>query len=320
MNKTVSKIISILLPLLLGVFLIIYTYNSYTAQQIDEIYSYFKNADYTYIYLSLFIGLTGFIARAYRWRYTLEHLGYQSPFTLNFFAVCIGYFMNTTIPRSGEVSRAIVLKNYRDIPFDKGFGTIISERVVDLFILLACMAGTIILQFSTLQDYLSENVPYEKLLFYGCIAGILFLGSMLFYMYSKAAWLQKLKIKVSGLTEGVLSVFKMRSKWPFLLLSLYIWACYIIMFYVTIFALPGTAGLGIGTVAVAFVIGSLAITFTNSGFGVFPFAISAVLALYGIPEEAGTAFGWIVWTSQIGLIIFLGGLSFLLLPLLYRKK
>ena len=305
---------------MLGVFLVIYTYNSFTPQQIEVISGYFKNADYYYIYISLFIGLTGFIARAYRWKYTLEHLGYHSPFLVNFFAVSICYFMNMTIPRSGEVSRALVLKNYRDVPFDKGFGTIISERVVDLFILLACILGTILLQFDTLNNYISEKVPFEKLLFYGLIAGIIFIGSILFYMYSNAKWLKKLKIKISGLTEGVLSVFKMRKKWPFLILSLYIWVCYILMFYITIFALQETADISFGVVAVSFVIGSLAITFSNSGFGVFPVAIAAVLNLYGVATEAGTAFGWIVWASQIGLIIFLGALSFLLLPLLYRNK
>lgn len=305
---------------MLGVFLIIYNYRQFTPAQLDTIAGYFKNADYNYIYLALAIGFTCFAARAYRWKYTLEHMGYQSPFALNFYAVCIAYFMNMTIPRSGEVSRALVLKQYRNIPFDKGFGTIISERVVDLVILLLCMGGTLLLQFSTLKEYLANNVPYQKLLFYGVIAAILFISSVLFYLYSRASWLQKLKIKVAGLTEGVLSVFKMRNKWPFLVLSIYIWFCYVLMFYVTIFALPQTAGMSFGVVAISFVIGSLAITFSNSGFGVFPVAIAAVLSLYNIPQEAGVAFGWLVWASQIGQVIILGSLSFLILPLQYSKK
>lgn len=304
----------------MGVFLIIYSYRQFTPAQLETIKGYFKNADYTYVYLALFIGLTGFIARAYRWKYTLAHLGYTAPFPVKFSAVCITYLMNITIPRSGEVSRALVLKRYSDVPFDKALGTIISERVVDLFILIFCVAGAVLLQFSTLKEYLSQNIPYEKLLIYGFAAGFAFVASVLFYMYSRAKWLAKLKIKVAGLTEGVLSVFKMPSKWPFLLLSVYIWFSYVLMFYVTIFALRETAYLNFGVVAVAFVIGSLAITFSNGGFGVFPLAIAKVLALYGVNEEAGTAFGWIVWSSQTGLVIFLGAVSFLILPLLYSKK
>ena len=35
-------------------------------------------------------------------------------------AVCIAYFVNLTVPRSGEVSRAVILKKYENVPFDKG--------------------------------------------------------------------------------------------------------------------------------------------------------------------------------------------------------
>lgn len=320
MDKKVTRILSILLPLLVGVFLIIYSYTQFTPQQLDEVFSHFKNADYTYIYLSLFIALTGHASRAYRWKYTLEHMGYKAIFPLNFCAVCISYFINMGIPRSGEVARALVLKQYNDVPVDKGIGTIISERVVDLIIMLFCTAVAILLQFSTLKNYLFSQIPFEKLLFYGIIGLLLFAGAILMFMYSRMKWITALKLKIAGLTEGVLSVFRMKNKWPFLFHSVYIWASYILMFYVTIFSLPETANLSLGVVAIAFVVGSFAVTFSNGGFGVYPLAIGAILKLYGIAPEAGTAFGWIVWASQTILVIFLGSLSFLALPLLYRKK
>lgn len=304
----------------MGVFLIIYTYNQFTPAQLEEIKGYFKNADYTYIWLSMLVGLTGHIARAYRWKYTLAHIGHTSPFMINFSAVCITYLMNMTVPRSGEVSRALVLKRYSDVPFDKGLGTIISERVVDLFLLLFCVAGTVILQFSTLKDYLSETIPYQNLVVYAITCAALMIGAVLFYMYSKNKWLLKLKEKISGLIEGALSVFRMPNKWPFLLLSLYIWFSYVLMFYITIFAIPETSGMSFGVVCVGFVIGSLAVTFSNGGFGVYPAAMAGVLGLYAIPKAAGTAFGWLTWASQTGMIVFLGAASFLVLPLLYRRK
>ena len=189
MKNKIIRILSIVLPLILGVFLVIYAYNQLSPKEIEEIKRSFKTADYLYVFLALFIGLTGYIARAYRWKYTLAHMGYTAPFPLKFSAVCITYIMNITIPRSGEVSRALVLKRYSDVPFDKAFGTIISERVIDLFLLIFCLGATIALQFSALKDYLTTNVPYQKLLFYGVIALILFTASILFYMYSRMAWL-----------------------------------------------------------------------------------------------------------------------------------
>ncbi|WP_245895672.1 lysylphosphatidylglycerol synthase transmembrane domain-containing protein [Flavobacterium album] len=294
-------------------------YRHATAKELADLKNSLRTADYTYVYISLFVGLTGFWARAYRWKYTLAHLGYEVPFGVKFGAVCITYIMNMFIPRSGEVSRAVALNKYAGVPFDKAFGTIIAERIIDLILLVIVVALTAALQFDALKAYL-DDIPFQQLLFYGTVAGILFIGSVLFFMYSKLGWVQKLKLKISGLTEGVLSAFKMPNKWPFLLLSLYIWFSYVLMFYVTIYALPETSGLDFGTVVTAFVIGSIVITFTNGGTGFFPFAISNILYVYGVPKSAGAAFGWIVWTSQTGQILFLGILSFLLLPILYRNK
>lgn len=319
MKKKIGRILSIILPLLLGVFLVIYVYRQFTPQQLDDLMLSFKTADYIYVVISVVIGLTGFWARAYRWKYTLNHIGYTAPFGVKLGAVCITYVMNMLIPRSGEVSRAVALNKYAGVPFDKAFGTIIAERIIDLILLIGVVGATVILQFNVVKEYLVD-IPVKKLLFYGIIAAIFFIGAVLLFMYSEAKWIKKLKIKVSGLTEGAMSVFRMPNKWPFLLLSIYIWVTYVLMFYVTIYALPETADLGFGSVATAFVIGSIVITFTNGGTGWFPVAIANVLTIYNVPLTAGTAFGWIVWTSQTGLIIVLGGLSFLLLPLLYRNK
>jgi hypothetical protein len=71
---------------------------------------------------------------------------------------------------------------------------------------------------------------------------------------------------------------------------------------------------------VAFVVGSFAISATNGGIGVYPIAIGASLMIFGISKEAGEAFGWITWGTQTLLVIILGGLSFLFLPILNRRK
>jgi glycosyltransferase 2 family protein len=320
LKKKITKALSILLPLALGVFLIIYTYNKLSPQERSDVEYSFRTANYLYIYLALFAGITGFWARAHRWKYTLAHMGYTAPFFVRFTAVCVTYIMNMFIPRSGEVARAAVISRHSDVPFDKSLGTIISERVVDLILLIVCTSVTIALKFGELKEYLVDNVPYQKLLLYGAVAVVLGTSMLLYYVYGKAKWLEKLKSKVSGITEGALSVFKMPNKWPFLLLSVYIWCTYILMFYISIFAIPQTAGLSFGTVLVAFVVGSLAITFTNGGVGLFPLAVANVLTAYNIPLSGGTAFGYIVWTSQTLLTIILGTFSFLLLSLLYRKK
>lgn len=281
---------------------------------------YFKNADYFYIALSLVIAVFGFVSRAYRWKFSIEHMGYHSNFSTNLMAVCIGYFMNLTIPRSGEISRAIIIKKYENIPFDKAFGTIVAERIVDLILFFLFVITAFILQFKVLKNFVLDTIPLEKLIILGIIGFTGFILFLLLWIYSKWKFILFLKEKLSGLMEGMMSIVKMKQKWPFLFHSLFIWFTYLLMFYVAVFALKETSSITLGAVVTAFVIGSLAIGFTNSGFGAFPLLIAQIFLLYSIPETVGTAFGWLVWISQTILTISLGGISFLLLPLLNKNK
>ncbi len=300
--------------------MVIYTYNKFTPEQLEEIKLQFKNADYFYILISLLISAVALWSRGYRWRYTLEHLGYKPKISTNVMAVCIGYFINMSIPRSGEVSRALILKKYEDVPFDKAFGTIIAERVVDTFFLLSFIGLAFFLEFDVLKAFVLDKIPFQKLMLILGIGTFMLVGIILMFRYSRVKPIVVIKQKISGLLDGVFSIWKMEKKWAFLFHSLLIWASYFFMFYVTIFALPETSELSLSTVVISFIVGGIAITLTNSGFGAYPFLMAEILLLYNVPETAGTAFGWLVWTSQTLMVVILGTLSFLLLPILNKNK
>ncbi len=320
MKTQISKWLSILLPLSLGVFLIIYTYQKYTPEQVEAIKGFFRNADYFYIFLSLIISTVGGASRAYRWKFSLNHMGYQNSFANNFMAVSIGYLMNMTIPRSGEISRALILKKYNDIPFDKAFGTIVAERIVDSVILLFLVLIAFVVQFDIVQAFILDKIPVEKVIYIIVAGFILFVAALLVYFYSKLKIVLHLKEKISGLKEGLLSIVRMRQKGAFFFHTLVIWTSYILMFYITIFSLSGTENLSFGAVLISFIVGSIAIAVTSSGFGTYPVLMAKILLFYSVPETIGIAFGWIVWSSQILLVIVTGIISFLLLPVFNRKK
>ncbi len=320
MKQKIGKWLSILLPVLLGLVLVVYTYNKFTPEQLEEIKQQFKNADYLYIYISLLISALALWSRGYRWKYTLDHLGYQPKISTNVMAVCIGYFINMSIPRSGEVSRALILKKYEDVPFDKAFGTIIAERVVDTFFLLSFIGLAFFLEFDVLKAFVLDKIPVQKLVLILGIGVFLMIGVFLVFRYSTLKPVVIVKQKITGLLDGVFSIWKMEKKWAFLFHSLLIWVSYFCMFYITIFALPETSNLSLSTVVISFIVGGIAITLTNSGFGAYPFLMAEILLLYNVPETAGTAFGWLVWTSQTLMVVILGTLSFLLLPVLNKNK
>lgn len=309
-----------MLPLLLGVFLVYYAYNQFTPTQLEEVKSYFRSADYFYVVLSLFFMIISHASRAYRWKYSLQYLGYHSSFLNNFMAIAVGYLLNLTIPRSGEISRAVVLQKYNKIPFDKGFGTIIAERIIDMMFLLFFVALALVLQYNQLMEFLSQLIPLTELL---VLLGVLALtGIVGLYLLYTSQWklFVFIRKKISGLVEGLLSIFKMPYRVPFLIHTLIIWISFVLTFYFGTKILPETSAVSLGVTMVAFVVGSLAISFTNGGIGAFPLLIAKILALYGISLTAGTAFGWILWTSQTVMVLVLGGLSFLLLPIVNRKK
>lgn len=315
-----KKWFSIAFPISIGVFLTVYAYNSFTDAQIQEILNYFKNANYYYIYLAAFLALLGNISRAYRWKFPLEQMGYKPSFANNFMAVNIGYLLNLTVPKSGEISRALIVKKYNGIPFDKGFGSIIAERIVDVGFLFAFMLVAVYLQFDIVQSFILDKIPVAKLLWLSLSGIICFIVVLLVYRYSKNRWVLAIKEKISGLQQGVLSILYMKKKWAYLFHTFFLWFSYIVTFYLASFVFPETSALSADAIVTSFVVGSIAIAFTNSGFGSYPFLIAKILVFYSISETTGSAFGWIVWTSQMLLVLVLGLGSFIFLPLLNRKK
>lgn len=319
-KKQIGKWLSIVLPILLGFFLIFYTYNKFSEQQILEIKGYFKNANYSYLYVAAVIAVIGNASRAYRWKFSLEHMGYPSSFRNNFMAISIGYVLNLTVPKSGEVSRALIVKKYNNIPFDKGFGTIVAERIIDFFVLLLFMLIAVFFQFNIVKSFILDKIPLDKLLLFSAASVFLFVISILIYCYSKWKLILSIKEKISGLKEGVFSIFHMRKKGAYLFHTVLIWLSYLLMFSVVFFVFPETSSLSFGAIITSFVVGSFAIAFTNSGFGSYPFLISKILLVYSISETTGIAFGWIVWTSQMLVVLALGLFSFLYLPVFNRKN
>lgn len=320
MKASIRKFLSLTIPLFIGLGIIYYQYSTLTPEELEKIKISFIKADYFYIYLSLFIALFGFWSRAYRWKFALQHLGYHTKFHNDFFTVCVSYLVNLTIPRSGEVSRAALLKKYEDVPFDKAFGTIVAERIVDMLIFLLFVTIGFVLQFDTIYQYLVNNgVEFETLIWAGVLGIVLFIIFILVWIYAEWKIILKLKQKLSGLIEGMQSILKMKDKWKYIFHSFFIWFSYLAMFYVTIFALPETADISFDVVVMGFIFGTLAVGFTNGGLGAYPLAVASILSLYGISEGIGTAFGYLIWVSQTLLTIFLGLLSYLLLPILNKK-
>ncbi|AXO81847.1 UPF0104 family protein [Olleya aquimaris] len=306
-----------MLPILLGVFLIYY---SLSKLSFDELLQYAKNADYKYVFLGLVFGLLSHLSRAYRWVFMLEPLGYKIKLGNSIMAVFSTYLINYTIPRAGEVARATILKNYENVPFEKGFGTIVAERIADMVVMLIIIAVTLSLQFDFIFNFLTQKFNLTKIIIAG--VALMVLALMFVFLIKRSTNVIALKIKgfVNGLIEGVLSIFKMKKKWAFIFHTLFIWSMYMLMFYVTTLAFKDLNTLPFAAILVAFILATFSIAATNGGIGSYPEAIVIAFTLFSLPEDPSRAFGWIMWTSQTLLVFVFGGLSLLYLPFFNQNK
>lgn len=332
MKKAAGILLKTVLPLALGVYLIWYFFHSMEPAVKDAFYKALREANYFWIFCSLLLSFFALLSRAYRWKYLLEPMGYKTPFWNRYHAIMIGYIVNLTIPRAGEASRAAMLYRSDGVPFSKSFGTILAERVFDLIMLLsvALLASVIGAgDFWKLKGLIEANFSGDPesasrfQLIKWIIIGFFLLAFGIVFLIKKIR--DKVFGFVKGLFAGVLSVFKTKHPFSFIGHTLFIWILYVVYFAICFFALPETSEVPPTGMLLAFLAGSLGITLTNGGIGIFPLVVGLVIEYYlkdQYGDQArgiGYALGAIIWSTQTLLLIVLGLLSFYLLPKNYSK-
>lgn len=250
----------------------------------------------------------------------IEPLGYTLRLPNSIMAVFATYLVNYTIPRAGEITRATILTNYEGVPFEKGFGTIVAERIADMLVMLGIIAVTLFLEFDFIYQFFAERFEPKKIIIGLVLLIVLLVVFLIFLKRSQSKFAIKVRSFVIGLVEGIMTIFKMKHKWPFIFHTLFIWGMYILMFYVTSFSLEETSNLPIAAILIGFISASFSIAATNGGIGSYPVAVYAAFSIFAIAKEPSIAFGWIMWSSQTFMIIVLGGLSLIYLPIYNRKE
>ena len=314
-NNSLGKWIKIILPIALGLGLVYYSYSSTSEEERLLIWQNMKEANFNWVLVSLLMGLASHLSRAWRWNYLLEPMGYRVSLLKGFMLVMLSYFANLGIPRSGEFFRATALNTYNKVPFEKGFGTIVTERIIDLLMLVVVLALTFMVQSNQLFELISsggKNVG--MLLGLGALALVALGISIRLFQKSTHPFALKFTAFLKGLQEGINSVLHMKKKWHFLGHTLFIWACYIGMFWVIQYAIVDLREIRFNEILVGFIAGTFAMTTTNGGIGLYPIAISSSLSLFEIAKVQGDAYGWIMWIAQTLLVVLLGVLSFLFIP------
>jgi len=314
LKNQLIKIAKIVIPIGIGVYLTWYFFSGLTEEQITQTKGAFFEANYFWVALGLLTAVLSHMSRAYRWLFLLDPLGYKPSFANSFYSVMAGYIINFTVPRSGEIARAGLMTSYEDIPFEKGFATIVIERVIDVIMLGIIFFITGVLQANSeayKQITQTESSGITSTLIY-IVLGVGFVfGLVLLTFYLKNEKFKSfVQTKLKGFYEGLKSVWTMKKKWAFIGHTLFIWSCYVGSIWMFSQAFPETSMMVVGCVFGAFLVGATAVALLPGGIGVYPLWVTQVLLIYNIDFAA---FGIFLWVAQTVLIVLIGLASLFLI-------
>jgi len=335
LNPKLKNAIRFTVFLGIGIFFIWIFLRNLTAEQKQEIINSMGNANYWWIALAIPLGILSHFVRAMRWKMLIQTMGYNPKNSNMFFAVITGYFANLALPRLGEVSRCSILTKYENVPFNKSFGTVITERALDLMVFVLLFFINLALQAERLSGYINERIfkPLQDKLHLNydlsgslsviVISALLVFG-VVFVIFRKQITSNKIYIKIKnvflGFIEGMKSLIKVRNLWLFGFYTFSIWALYLLMAYIVFYSIPASSGLGLDAGLAVLVFGSIGFMVVQGGIGIYPAIVAETLVLYGVASAQGYALGWLIWTSQNLTIVLVGIVSLVLLPLLNNRK
>jgi glycosyltransferase 2 family protein len=148
-------------------------------------------ANYWWVLLSLMVLMISHALRAWRWRFLMNPIKPGIGFRNLFSGVMIGYLVNNVIPRGGELARPFVLGKLESLSKSAAFGTVVVERIIDIFCFLVLVM----------------------------LLPVLYKGSL----WATFPWLQTASITISVITGGglfVLIALMIRRDWTDAMLRL----------------------------------------------------------------------------------------------------
>lgn len=313
-----GSILRFFLFLGIGVFFIYWFLIKLDPDQKAAIWKSFIHADYLWVLVAMLCCMLSHLVRALRWRLLLNPLGYAPSLNNIFGAVVVAYMANLAFPRLGEFLRCAVLRPSEDIPVQKSVGTVVTERLVDIVLFVIVVLIGLLFMFNDVKDWLYNGLiqKFESIPSMGTLAVVsVTLVVVCFVLYKvfrkvlyRFSFVQKLSDFIKGCIDGLMSIFHLggRNTVLFIVYSLLIYLLYMLGGLIIFRAFPETSGLGMKAAFALYLFGSVGMTFSQGGLGVYPKLVQMALALYAVSLEVGTAAGWLLWSSQQVIVIVVG--------------
>lgn len=273
-----------------------------------------KEANLIFFLIAIVLIYIGWWIRAWRWQLLanpIKKIGSK----LAFNAMMIGYLGNNILPlRAGEFMRAYVIGKRADVPISSAMATVVVERVLDMVMLLICLALSLLL-FPLPGIF--KNTGILMLLFTGFI--IIFL-LILFYKRELAlnisdfflivfpkGWRIKIRKIILGFAEGLEIFRKSESYLMTILLTFLMWGVYLMIIYCSFFYYNFISPEYPEILNSPLIVSIVMLTVTTAGIAV-PSAPGALgtyhgiamfgVSLFGVPSEIGLSYAILMHLSN----------------------
>ena len=322
----VGNAVKILLPLLLGGAILYWMYRGFDFERVRQVVLY--EMDWTWMLLSFPFGILAQALRGWRWRMSLQPVVGSVRSSVSVNSIFLSYAASLVVPRIGEFTRCAVLKRWEGVSFTRALGTVVTERIVDLLLMLIIVGATLMLEMSTFGTFFRQTGTSVSTILSGfswagwlvTIVCLLAMAILLHILLRRLSFYSKMKTTLADIWQGVVSLKNVRGLPLFALMTVGIWLCYFLHYYLTFFCFDFTRHLGLACAMVTFVVGSIAVIVpTPNGAGPWHFAVKTMLILYGVADEQALYFVLIVHTVQTLLVIALGVYAWLSLNFIKRK-
>lgn len=314
------KILSYIIPLLIGVGLFYFLWINIDTEQLLNCLRY--DVNYWWFVLIAFISIWSHVFRALRWQLQLRAIGVNAPTHALICSIFGTYAVNLIFPRLGEVWRCGYIAERQKASFTQVVGSMVADRLSDTVTVLILTIFTFFLAQDAFYSFLDTYPQLKEQLWnlltspitWSSVIVVILVIVYIFRSHSQNKVISKIRLMAKNMWDGFYAITKMKGKWYFLLYTLLIWGCYFIQLYLAKFAFTFTHDLSVVAMLVLFVLSSIGMGVpTNGGLGAYHVAIIFGLSLYGVGtfdtsnfDPQASAFAMLEWGLQTVMLVILG--------------
>jgi glycosyltransferase 2 family protein len=120
---------------------------------LQDVWRIMRHTDALWFAAALAVNFSALIFRTFRWR-TLIDPDAPPRFYPTFFANTVGYMLSTVLPiRAGDVARPALLSRRTTVRFSAALGTVLTERILDLYALLLLFVYFVIVHWTDFASH-----------------------------------------------------------------------------------------------------------------------------------------------------------------------